>query len=206
MATSKAQRIGIIVIAVVMAVGTVGSFFIMILANNNQVAGQKKQQDEYNQQLKDYQKQMAEAEKVQKEEATKLSAQYYGDFKQYESLPEAFDASKVKSLVKDDLKQGDGAEVTADTRYRAYYIGWNSEGKVFDGSIDGESLKAPIEGGTGLIEGWTQGVQGMKIGGVRVITIPGDLSKGLTPSADIKEGAPLKFVIMAIPPAAETQS
>lgn len=206
MATSKAQRIGIIVIAVVMSVGTIGSFFIMILANNNQVADQKKQQEVNNKQLEEYQKQMAEAEKVQKEEATKLSAQYYSDFKQYEPLPEAFDASKVKSLVKDDLKEGDGVEVTADTRYRAYYIGWNSEGKVFDGSIDGEALKAPIEGGTGLIEGWTQGVQGMKIGGVRVITIPGDLAKGLTPSADIKEGAPLKFVIMAIPPAAETQS
>ena len=206
MATSKAQRIGIIVIAVVMAVGTIGSFFIMILANSNQVADQQKQQEEYNKQLEDYQKQMAEAEKVQKEEATKLSAQYYDEFKQYEGLPEAFDASKVKSLAKDDLKQGDGKEISADTPYRAYYIGWNSEGKVFDGSIEGESLKAPIEGGTGLIEGWTQGVQGMKIGGVRVITIPGDLAKGLTPSADIKEGAPLKFVIMALPPAAETQS
>lgn len=205
MATSKAQRIGIIVIAVVMTVGTVGSFFIMILANNNQVADQKKQQEDYSKQLKEYQEQMAKAEKEQKEEAAKLSAQYYDTFKEYESLPEPFDASKVKSLDKQDLKAGDGVEVNDDTRYRAYYIGWNSEGKVFDGSIDNGALKAPIEGGTGLIEGWTQGVKGMKIGGVRVITIPGSLAKGLAPSADIKEGAPLKFVIMAIPPASETK-
>lgn len=205
MATSKAQRIGIIIIAVVMTVGTVGSFFIMILANNNQVADQKKQQDEYSKQLKEYQEQMAKVEKEQKEEAKKLSAQYFDTFKEYESLPEPFDASKVKSLDKQDLKEGDGAEVNDDTRYRAYYIGWNSEGKVFDGSIEDGALKAPIEGGTGLIEGWTQGVKGMKIGGVRVITIPGDLAKGLTPSADIKEGAPLKFVILAIPPASETK-
>lgn len=205
MATSKAQRIGIIIIAVVMTVGTVGSFFIMILANNNQVADQKKQQEEYNKQLKAYQEEMAKSEKEQKEEAAKLSAQYYAAFKEYESLPEPFDASKVKSLDKQDLKVGDGAEVNDDTQYRAYYIGWNSEGKVFDGSIEDGALKAPIEGGTGLIEGWTQGVKGMKIGGVRVITIPGDLAKGLTPSADIKEGAPLKFVILAIPPVSETK-
>lgn len=205
MATSKAQRIGIIVIAVVMTVGTVGSFFIMILASQNDAADQQKQQADYQKQLKEYQDQMAKAEKEQKAEAAVLSAKYYGTFKQYESLPEPFDASKVKSLEKQDLAVGDGAEINADTRYRAYYIGWNSEGKVFDGSIENNALKSPIEGGTGLIEGWTQGVQGMKIGGVRVITVPGDLAKGLTPSADIKEGAPLKFVIMAIPPANQTK-
>lgn len=204
MATSKAQRISIIIIAIVMTIGTVGSFFIMIVANQNSTADQKKQQAEYNKQLKEYQDQMAKAEKVQREEAQKLSAEYFETFKQYESLPEPFDAKKVKSLEKDDLKPGEGAEVNDETRYRAYYIGWNSEGKVFDGSIEGDALKAPIEGGAGLIEGWTQGVKGMKIGGVRVITIPGDLAKGLAPSADIKEGAPLKFVIMAIPPASET--
>jgi FKBP-type peptidyl-prolyl cis-trans isomerase len=206
MATSKAQRIGIIIIAVVMTVGTVGSFFIMILANNNSVADQQKQQQEYNKQLEEYQKQMAEAQKKQDEEAKKLSAQYYDTFKQYEGLPEAYDASKVTSLGKEDLKQGDGAEIAADTPYRAYYIGWNSEGKVFDGSIDNGALKAPLEGGAGLIEGWTQGVIGMKIGGVRVVTIPGDMAYDTDQGADIKAKAPLKFVIMAIPPASEAQS
>lgn len=204
MATSKAQRIGIIIIAVVMVVGTVGSFFIMILANQNSVADQKKQQEDYNKQLAEYQKQAAEQEKKQKAEAAVLSAQYYDTFKQYESLPEPFDASKVKSLEKQDIKEGDGAEIKPNTAYRAYYIGWNAQGKVFDGSIENGALKMPIDGGSGLIEGWTQGVQGMKIGGVRVITVPGDMAAGLTPSADIKEGAPLKFVIMAIPPAATT--
>ena len=91
MATSKAQRIGIIVIAVVMTVGTIGSFFIMILANENQVADQQKEQEQYQQQLKEYQEQMAEAQKEQEKVAKQLSAEYYDDFKQYESLPEAFE-------------------------------------------------------------------------------------------------------------------
>lgn len=201
MATSKTQRIGIIVIAVVMTVGTVGSFFIMILANQNSVADQKKQQDEYNKQLEEYQKQMADAQKKQDEDAKKLSAQYYDTFKQYQSLPEPFDASKVTSLVKEDLKQGDGDEIKADTAYRAYYIGWNSQGKVFDGSIADGALKSPLDGGSGLIKGWTEGVIGMKIGGVRVVTIPGSMAYDKDQGADIKANAPLKFVIMAIPPA-----
>ena len=205
MATSKGQRIGIIIIAAVMAVGTIGSFFVMILAGNNSMADQKKEQEKYEKQLAEYQKQMAEYEKKEKEEAAKLSGQYFDVFNQFASLPEPFDASKIKSLETEDLKDGDGETIGDDTRYRAYYIGWNSEGKVFDGSIEGDRLKLPIEGGVGLIEGWVQGVKGMKIGGVRVISIPGDLAKGLAPSADIKEGAPLKFVVMAIPPAAETE-
>lgn len=201
MATSNKQRIAIIIIAFVMAVGTLGSFFIAIIANKNSIADQKKQQEDYEKLMKDYQKQMAEQEKKSQEEAKKLSEQYFETFNQFASLPEPFDASKVKSLETEDLKVGDGEEIKADTQYRAYYIGWNSEGKVFDGSIADGALKAPIAG-TGLIAGWTQGVLGMKIGGVRVLTIPGDLAKGLAPSADIKEGAPLKFVVMAIPPAA----
>lgn len=201
MATSKAQRIGIIVIAVVMAVGTIGSFFIMILANENQMADQTRQQEDYQKQMEDYQKQMEEMQKEQDKEAKKLSAQYYDEFKQYESLPEPYDESKVKKLEKEDLKQGNGEAINEDTRYRAYYIGWNSEGKVFDGSIEDGALKYPLEGGSSLIEGWVKGVEGLKIGGVRVISIPGDMAYAQDQGADIKANAPLKFVIMAIPPA-----
>lgn len=201
MATSNAQRVGIIVIAVVMAVGTIGSFFIMILANENTQRDQVTAQAEQDKMMEEYQKQMEEMQKEQDKEAKKLSAQYYGEFAKYESLPEPYDASKVKSLGTEDLKQGSGEAINEDTRYRAYYIGWNSEGKVFDGSIDGESLKYPLEGGTSLIEGWVKGVEGMKIGGVRVITIPGNMAYAQDQGADIKANAPLKFVVMAIPPA-----
>lgn len=198
--TSTKQRVFIWVMAAVMTIGTIGSFFVMILANNNAASDQQKSQAEQAKMMEDYQKQYEEMQKKQDEEAKKLSKQYYPVFSKYESLPEPFDGSKVKKLETEDLKKGDGAELKDGTDYLAYYIGWNTEGKVFDGSIDGASLKYPIAG-TGLIEGWTEGVKGMKIGGVRMLTIPGDLAKGLTPSADIKEGAPLRFVVMAIPPA-----
>ncbi len=205
MATSKAQRIGIIIIAVVMIVGTVGSFFIMIVANDNATRDQVIQQEQEAEQMAEFEKQMAEMQKEQAAEAKKLSEKYYEEFAQYESLPAPFDASKAKKLEKNDLKQGTGQEITQDTRYRAYYIGWNEQGKVFDGSIEDGALKMPLEGGAGLIEGWVKGVEGMKIGGVRTITIPGNMAYDTDQNADIKANAPLKFVVMAIPPAGDDE-
>lgn len=205
MATSKTQRIGIIIIAAVMVVGTIGSFFIMIVANDNQQQDQIAQQEEYEKQMAEYEKQMKEFQEQQAAEAKQLSEQYYDEFAQYESLPAAFDASKVSKLSTRDLKEGDGKEINSDTRYRAYYIGWNQEGKVFDSSIEDGALKIPLEGGQGLIEGWVKGVEGMKIGGVRTITIPGDMAYDQDQGADIKANAPLKFVVMAIPPAGDNE-
>lgn len=205
MATSKSQRIGIIIIAAVMVVGTIGSFFIMIVANENAQQDQIAQQEEYEKEMAKYEKQMQEMQKEQEAEAKKLSEKYYDEFVQYESLPSSFDASKVKKLQTEDLKEGSGKEITADTRYRAYYIGWNEEGKVFDGSIEDGALKLPIEGGEGLIEGWVKGVEGMKIGGVRTISIPGKMAYGQDQGADIKANAPLKFVVMAIPAAGDEE-
>lgn len=204
--TPKAQRIGILVIAVVMVVGTLGSFAMLILANDNA----KKEQDQL---MQEYQEQL---EKDQKQ-AEELSKQHYPVLKKYEDRATTFDADKVGDEVTHvDLKKGNGETITDDVTYRMYYMGWNPKGKVFDSSFesDGKSLKAPLThlgGGVwefaggqtgGVIEGWTKGVKGMKIGGVRELTIPSDLAYGETGSGeDIQPHMPLKFVIMAIPAA-----
>lgn len=194
MATSKAQRVGIWVIAVVMAVGTIGSFFVIILANDNAKVDQDialKQQEEYNKVVKEYQEKIDAQNKV-------LTAQYFGEFSGYASQVTAFDKDSVKELATEDLKIGDGEEIKEGTKYSAYYIGWNPDGEVFDQSIDGDKLKSPIPGG-GLIEGWNKGVIGMKIGGVRVLTIPSDLAYKEAGSGDkIPPNTPLKFVVFAI--------
>ncbi len=195
MATSKAQRIGIWVIAVVMAVGTIGSFFVIILANDNAKVDQDialQQQEKYNEMVKEYQSKVDA-------QAAKLSEQYYAEFAGYAGQVAAFNKADVKELSSEDLKIGDGEEIKDGTKYSAYYIGWNPDGKIFDQSIDGDKLKAPILG-EGLIEGWTQGVVGMKIGGVRVLTIPSDLAYKEAGSGDmIPPNTPLKFVVFAIP-------
>src|SRR5688500_5355077 len=118
MATPKSQRIGIWIIAVVMLVGTLGSFAAMILQGDNDRAAQAEQQK----MLDEYKKQM----EAEQKKAGELSVQYYPEFSQYKNTPAAFDKDSVGDKVTTrDLKIGTGAELTADTKYEAYYIGWN---------------------------------------------------------------------------------
>jgi FKBP-type peptidyl-prolyl cis-trans isomerase len=193
MATPKHQRIGIWVIAIVLFVGTVGSFAAMILQGNNA----QKDQSEQQKLIEEYKKQMAEQEK----KATELSAQYYGTFAPYRSAPAPFDRDTVGDKVTtSDLKVGDGAEIKTGAAYQAYYIGWNPKGKTFDSSFEGEKLKMPLEVSDGsVIEGWSKGVVGMKVGGIREMTIPSDLAyKEKGKGDDIPPNTPIKFIVMVI--------
>lgn len=188
MTTPKSQRIGIIIIGVVMFVGTLGSFAAMVLASENQARDTKRQQEAYAKYQKDTEKQ-----------ADELSAKHYPEFSGYASKVSEFNRDEVKEVAKEDLKIGDGEEITDKTAYSAYYIGWNPKGKVFDQSIEGNKLKPPIPG-SGLIPGWSEGVKGMKLGGVRMITIPSDKAYGEAGQGDdIPPNTPIRFIVMAIP-------
>jgi FKBP-type peptidyl-prolyl cis-trans isomerase FkpA len=195
MSTTRSQRLGIWIIAIVLTVGTIGSFFVVILANNNAQTDQSKQ----NQLSAEDQKKIADYQAKVNAQSNELSTQWYPVLSQFTGEVGAFNADDVKSLETKDLKVGDGEEIKSDTQYSAYYIGWNPEGKIFDQSIDSGKLKAPIAG-SGLIQGWTDGVQGMKIGGVRLLTIPADKAYGDQGSGDlIPPHTPIKFVVLAIP-------
>ncbi|MDB5167314.1 MAG: putative Peptidylprolyl isomerase [Candidatus Saccharibacteria bacterium] len=197
MATQKAQRIGIWIIAIVLTVGTLAGFVAIVLAPKNQAADQTKiaaLTAQYQTAQADYQK------KVDAQSAS-LSTLYFADLNQYSTLPAAFNKDDVKSLTTQDLKVGDGADITASSTFSAYYIGWNPSGVVFDESISGSTLKAPFSVTPGgVIQGWTDGTVGMKVGGIRELTIPSDKAYGATGSgANIPANTPLKFVIMIIP-------
>ncbi|HEU4830919.1 MAG TPA: FKBP-type peptidyl-prolyl cis-trans isomerase [Candidatus Saccharimonadales bacterium] len=199
MSVKRSQQISIWIIAITLTIGTLGSFLVMALANDNAKIDQAqlaKQQAACNQLYVDYQTQID----VQADE---LSNRYFEAFSQYADRPAAFDKDSVKEVSTKDLKIGDGAEIKAGTEYSAYYIGWNPKGKVFDQSIDGDALKTPIAGGN-LIEGWNEGVVGMKVGGVREITIPSDKAYGeVGQGEDIPANTPLKFIVMIIPKVTE---
>src|SRR6266542_5148879 len=193
MATPKSQRIGIWVIASVLMIGTVGSFAVMILQSQNSQTDQQQQQKL----IQEYQKQLADQQK----QADELSNQYYAEFSQYKGVPTAFDMNSVGSKVTtNDLKPGTGAEIKSDTKYKAYYIGWNPKGITFDSSISDQKLKAPIDtSSTTTIEGWSQGVVGMKAGGVRELTIPSDLAYKDQGSGDnIPPNTPIKFIVVGM--------
>lgn len=196
MATPKGQRIGIWIIAVVMIIGSIGAYFAVILANNNDSSSQQNLQQVYADYLADVQAQ-----------ADDLSGKYYGTFAPNAERVRSFDAvTAQQKLTTEDLVVGTGEEITATTAFAAYYIGWNQNGTIFDQSINNGALKTPLLiaeglGNASLIEGWKEGMIGMKIGGVRELTIPSEKAYGSTGSGEnIPADAPLKFVVMAIPP------
>jgi FKBP-type peptidyl-prolyl cis-trans isomerase len=197
MATQKAQRIGIWVIAIVLTVGTLSGFVAIVLAPKNQATDQTKLAqltNQYQAAQKDYQAKVDT-------QAASLSKQYYTSFSTYSSRVTPFDKNSVTKLVTVDLKIGNGVDITTSSTFSAYYIGWNPSGAVFDQSIANGTLKAPISvTAGGVIKGWTDGTVGMKVGGVRELTIPSADAYGATGSgATIPPNTPLKFVIMIIP-------
>jgi FKBP-type peptidyl-prolyl cis-trans isomerase len=80
---------------------------------------------------------------------------------------------------------GTGAEAKAGQTVTVHYTGWlldesatNKRGKKFDSSKDrGDPFQFPLGGGR-VIKGWDEGVQGMKIGGKRILTIPASIGYG----------------------------
>jgi peptidylprolyl isomerase len=89
------------------------------------------------------------------------------------------DSPPPGELVVDDLVVGDGDEATAGDRVEVHYVGvaW-SNGQQFDASWDrGETFGFQLGAGQ-VIAGWDQGVQGMRVGGQRRLTLPPHLAYG----------------------------
>lgn len=81
-------------------------------------------------------------------------------------------------LVIEDLVLGDGDEAIAGHQVTVHYTGWLTDGQKFDSSKDRDDPFIFPLGGGRVIRGWDEGVQGMKIGGTRKLTIPPDLGYG----------------------------
>ena len=100
-------------------------------------------------------------------------------------------------LVIEDLTQGEGLEATAGRNVTVHYVGvaW-SNGTQFDASWDrGETFDFRL-GASQVIEGWDRGVQGMKVGGRRRLTIPPQLGYGSRGAGGaIKGDETLVFVV-----------
>jgi FKBP-type peptidyl-prolyl cis-trans isomerase FkpA len=81
-------------------------------------------------------------------------------------------------LIIEDLTVGDGDEAVAGRFVSVHYTGWLTDGSKFDSSKDrNEPFSFPL-GARHVIAGWDEGVQGMKAGGTRKLTIPPDLGYG----------------------------
>lgn len=206
--TTTAQRVGILGIAIFM-LGATFALYAGIVINYDSNAAKSAEKQALEQRLQEvYSKYSAESAAQAKE----LSAQHFDQFVSYKSRITGFNGADVNELIKTDLVEGDGAEVNDlnYTDYAAYYVGWLQDGTIFDSSFDDNvnptELKAPLAGSTGMIQGWLEGIQGMKIGGIRELSIPSTLAYGPDGTGDIPADAPLKFIIKLIPTPETTPS
>jgi peptidylprolyl isomerase len=97
-------------------------------------------------------------------------------------------------LVVIDLVVGDGAEALPGGTVLVHYVGVDhATGEQFDASWDrGEPIRFPL---TGLIQGWQDGIPGMRVGGRRRLEVPPELAYGAAGSGHRLGGKTLIFVI-----------
>lgn len=97
-------------------------------------------------------------------------------------------------LQQRDITVGDGAEANPGDRVEVHYVGVEFDtGEEFDSSWNrGESIEFPLRG---LIQGWQDGIPGMRVGGRRQLTIPPELAYGPAGSGHELAGKTLVFVI-----------
>ena len=200
--TSWKQRIGIAIVAAILLGSSVAMYIMIVLSSggtNSAITEERiaELQSQYEEKYTEYEKQA----KVIAEANLPVLSNYRSRVTAYNN-----ETANSGGIVKTDLKTGTGADITSDTTgYGAYYIGWCADETVFDSSFDDftnpTALKAPlvVEKGA-LIEGWYTGLDGMKVGGVREITIPGAFAYGedYDPCGNDGKNVPLKFVIMTL--------
>ncbi|MFT3684006.1 MAG: FKBP-type peptidyl-prolyl cis-trans isomerase [Phycisphaerales bacterium] len=93
----------------------------------------------------------------------------------------------------EDLVVGAGPECKKGATVKVHYRGTLLNGKEFDSSIGGDPITFPLNQ---LIEGWQEGIPGMKVGGKRKLTIPWQKAYGAAGSPpDIPPKADLIFEI-----------
>ncbi|MGQ0546658.1 MAG: FKBP-type peptidyl-prolyl cis-trans isomerase [Betaproteobacteria bacterium] len=88
----------------------------------------------------------------------------------------------ASGLQIEELVVGSGAAAAAGQSVSVHYTGWldqnGNKGSKFDSSHDRKQAFAFPLGKGHVIRGWDEGVQGMKVGGKRKLTIPPELGYG----------------------------
>jgi FKBP-type peptidyl-prolyl cis-trans isomerase len=90
-----------------------------------------------------------------------------------------------EELIIEEVTEGDGEEAAAGKVAVVHYTGWlydadadDKKGTKFDSSRDrGQPFSFPLGAGR-VIQGWDQGVAGMRVGGRRLLIIPAELGYG----------------------------
>lgn len=106
----------------------------------------------------------------------------------------AADAQMPQQLVAQDERVGTGAEAKAGDVITVNYTGRLQNGTVFDTSVGKDPFVFQLGVGQ-VIAGWDQGVQGMKVGGKRLLIIPASLGYGAQAVGPIPANSALIFEV-----------
>lgn len=98
-----------------------------------------------------------------------------------------------------DLTAGTGAQAVAGSRVEVHYTGWLADGTEFDSSKrTGQPISFTL-GRKQVIDGWEEGLSGMRAGGTRMLVIPPSLAYGEGGAAGVIPGhATLVFVVQLV--------
>ena len=91
----------------------------------------------------------------------------------------------ASGLQYQELAVGRGEEARDGDKVSVHYSGWLTDGTKFDSSLDGD---APFEftlGAGMVIQGWDEGIKGMRVGGKRKLIIPPELGYGSRGIGDV---------------------
>jgi FKBP-type peptidyl-prolyl cis-trans isomerase FkpA len=102
----------------------------------------------------------------------------------------------ASGLTIEDTVIGKGAAATAGRDVTVHYAGWLADGTQFDSSREKEDPFQFTLGKKEVMDGWEEGLRGMKVGGTRKLTIPPELAYGEDGAGDtIPPNATLTFEV-----------
>lgn len=132
-----------------------------------------KQQQQQQQKKKEDKKKMANGKEVKQEAQNKQQKQNKGEKQQTNQNVQNEQKKRVVEggVQIEELKVGNGAPAKAGRFVTVYYVGRLMNGKKFDSTTQGSGFSFRLGKGE-VIKGWDVGIQGMKVGGKRRITIP----------------------------------
>ncbi len=91
----------------------------------------------------------------------------------------------ASGLQYDDVRVGEGTAARFGSDVVVHYTGWLTDGTKFDSSRDRNEPFSFALGQGSVIAGWEEGVSGMRVGGLRKLTIPPALGYGAWGAGDV---------------------
>jgi len=107
-------------------------------------------------------------------------------------------ARTIGGVTIEDIKVGGGPTAAAGKVVSAHYTGRFPDGTKFDSSYDaGAPIEFPLGAGK-VIKGWDIGIEGMRVGGKRKLTIAPELAYGARGNGPVPPNATLVFDVELI--------